>query len=69
MGIKTFKGGIFPREWKELAKDSPIQAVLPKGELVFPLSQHIGAPAVPVVEDGKVTDWWKVAARDRRLTL
>ena len=21
------------------------------------------------VEDGKVTDWWKVAARDRRLTL
>ena len=26
-------------------------------------------PAVPVVENGKVTGWWKVAARDRRLTL
>lgn len=54
MGIKTFKGGIFPREWKELAKDSPIQAVLPKGELVFPLSQHIGAPATPIVQVGDI---------------
>ena len=26
-------------------------------------------PEVPVVEDGKIVGWWKVAARDRRLTL
>lgn len=52
MGLKTFKGGIHPYEGKELAKDSPIKEVLPKGELVFPLSQHIGAPATPVVAVG-----------------
>ena len=43
MGLKTFIGGVHPYEGKELAKDAPIKEVLPKGELVFPLSQHIGA--------------------------
>ena len=52
MGLKTFKGGVHPYEGKELAKDSPIKEVLPKGELVFPMSQHIGAPATPVVAVG-----------------
>ena len=48
MGSKTFKGGVHPYEGKELAKDQPIVEVLPKGALVYPLSQHIGAPATPV---------------------
>ncbi|MCM1105816.1 MAG: electron transport complex subunit RsxC [Blautia sp.] len=52
MGLKTFKGGVHPFEGKELAKDSPIREVLPKGELVFPMSQHIGAPASPIVAVG-----------------
>ncbi|MDD6216709.1 MAG: electron transport complex subunit RsxC [Roseburia sp.] len=52
MGTKTFKGGIHPFEGKELAKDQPIVEVLPKGELVYPLSQHIGAPASPIVAVG-----------------
>lgn len=52
MGLKTFKNGIHPYEGKELAKDSPITEVLPKGELVFPMSQHIGAPATPIVAVG-----------------
>ena len=43
MGSKTFKGGVHPYEGKELAKDQPIVEVLPKGDLVYPLSQHIGA--------------------------
>ena len=52
MGLKTFKGGVHPYEGKELAKDQPIKEVRPKGELVYPLSQHIGAPATPVVQKG-----------------
>ncbi len=52
MSSNTFKGGIHPYEGKELAKDSPIKEVLPKGELVFPVSQHIGAPAKPIVAKG-----------------
>lgn len=52
MGLKTFKGGVHPYEGKELAKEQPIKEVQPKGELVYPVSQHIGAPANPVVAVG-----------------
>ncbi len=52
MGLLTFKGGIHPDDGKRLAKDEPIFAVEPKGDLVYPLSQHIGAPAKPVVAKG-----------------
>ena len=45
MGLATFKGGIHPYEGKELSESKPIQVLLPKGELVYPMSQHIGAPA------------------------
>lgn len=53
MGLLTFKGGIHPYDGKELSKNCPIEKYLPKGEMVYPLSQHIGAPAVPVVEKGE----------------
>lgn len=49
----TFRGGIHPYEGKELSKDRPIKDYLPKGDLVYPLSQHIGAPAEPVVSVGE----------------
>ena len=52
MGLATFKGGIHPYEGKELSENKPIQVLLPKGELVFPMSQHIGAPAKPLVAKG-----------------
>lgn len=52
MGLLTFKGGIHPDDGKRLAKDKAVKAVLPSGDLVYPLSQHIGAPAGPVVAVG-----------------
>ena len=52
MGLSTFKGGIHPYEGKELSADKPIQVMWPGKELAFPLSQHIGAPAKPVVAKG-----------------
>lgn len=52
MAKLTFSGGIHPYDGKDLSKDKPIKAILPKGDLVYPLSQHIGAPAVPVVKKG-----------------
>lgn len=62
MGNLTFRGGIHPYDGKELSKDKPIKAVLPKGDLVYPLSQHIGAPAQPVVAKGdKVLAGEKIA--------
>lgn len=52
MGLLTFKGGIHPNDGKSLAKDQAITEVLPKGNLIYPLSQHIGAPASPIVKKG-----------------
>lgn len=52
MAKLTFVGGIHPYDGKDLSKDKPIKAVLPKGDLVYPLSQHIGAPAKPIVAKG-----------------
>ncbi|MDE5804454.1 MAG: electron transport complex subunit RsxC [Lachnospiraceae bacterium] len=52
MATLTFTGGIHPYDGKDLTKDKPIRVVLPQGDLVYPLSQHIGAPAVPLVKKG-----------------
>ena len=52
MATMTFSGGIHPYDGKDLSKDKPIVEVLPKGDLVYPLSQHIGAPATAIVNKG-----------------
>ncbi len=52
MARLTFIGGIHPYDGKNLSKNKRIRDVLPKGDLVYPLSQHIGAPAVPIVKEG-----------------
>ena len=52
MALLTFKGGIHPDDGKSLAKEKAIVEVKPKGDLVYPVSQHIGAPASPVVAVG-----------------
>lgn len=48
----TFKGGTHPFDGKDLSKDLPVKKIQPVGEVVYPLSQHIGAPANPVVQPG-----------------
>ena len=40
MAKLTFVGGIHPYDGKDLSKDKPIQDVLPKGEMVYPLSHE-----------------------------
>lgn len=52
MARLTFVGGIHPYDGKDLSKDKPIKEVFPKGDLVYPLSQHIGAPAKAIVRKG-----------------
>ncbi|MBE5923659.1 MAG: electron transport complex subunit RsxC [Lachnospiraceae bacterium] len=52
MGLLSFVGGIHPYDGKELSKDKKITEYLPKGDCVYPLSQHIGAPATPIVKKG-----------------
>ncbi len=52
MSEATFRGGVHPSEGKDLSKDLPIKTVMPKGDMIFPMSQHIGAPAKPAVKKG-----------------
>jgi electron transport complex, rnfABCDGE type, C subunit len=52
MGVTTFKGGVHPYDGKELAMDKAIVDLRPEGVMVYPLSQHIGAPAKPLVQKG-----------------
>lgn len=52
MGTATFKGGIHPYEGKELSKDKTTTVLMPKGDMVFPMAQHIGKPAIPLVSKG-----------------
>ncbi len=52
MGNKTFRGGVHPFEGKDMSKDQPVKDLIPKGPLVYPVSQHIGAPAKPIVAIG-----------------
>ena len=52
MALFTFSGGVHPDDGKEYAKNSPITEYLPKGDVVLPVGQHIGAPAKPIVQKG-----------------
>ena len=52
MSALTFKGGVHPFDGKAMSKDTPIEELKPGKELVYMLSQHIGAPAVPLVAKG-----------------
>ncbi len=53
MAKLTFVGGVHPYDGKEISKDKPIRDLLPGKELVYPLSQHIGAPAKAIVKRGE----------------
>ncbi len=53
MARLTFSGGIHTYDGKDLSKNRKIVDALPDKELVFPLSQHIGAPAKSIVDIGE----------------
>lgn len=62
MDRSTFPGGIHTYDGKELTMDKPTTVLLPKGDVVFPVIQHIGAPAKPIVAKGdKVLVGQKIA--------
>ena len=52
MKIGTFVGGIHPKDNKHISKNESFIQINPNGQFAFLLSQHIGAPATPVVNVG-----------------
>ena len=47
-----FKAGVHPYEGKEYSGDKEIKRLSSEEIMVFPMSQHIGAPATPCVKVG-----------------
>jgi len=52
MKLLTFKGGQHPNDCKEITKDKKIVDIAPSKIMVYPMSQHIGAPCDPIVAVG-----------------
>lgn len=52
MGKVRFRGGISRQDGKDRTKEKPITVLYPKADTIYPLSQHIGLPAKPIVEVG-----------------
>ena len=53
MVMPTFRGGIHPKyDGKALSMNTPIVELPVLGEMVYPVSQHIGAPSKPIVKVG-----------------
>lgn len=63
--MRTFRGGIHPGGHKEATCGKLIVELEPPEELIYPLSQHIGAPAKPCVKVGdRVLMGQKIAEAD-----
>lgn len=50
--MATFRGGVHPHDSKDRSRDVSPVVYEAKGEMVFPLSQHIGKPAKALVQPG-----------------
>jgi len=48
----TFRGGVHPKGHKDLSREASLRVFDAKGEMVFPLAQHIGKPAKAIVKKG-----------------
>jgi len=52
MRLKTFPGGVHPHDHKHFSASAPIEVMPLPQRVVIPMSQHIGAPSVPIVKVG-----------------
>ncbi|MCI5892178.1 MAG: electron transport complex subunit RsxC [Clostridiales bacterium] len=50
--LKTFRGGVHPNDMKAPTESKKIVELDPSQEMVYPMTQHIGAPAKPIVKPG-----------------
>ena len=51
--LLTFQHGIHPEEYKKFTAHLPIERMPFVDEYFLPLSQHIGAPSIPIVKKGE----------------
>ncbi len=53
LGLKTFRHGVHPPDSKDETSGLPIRQFPFAPLLIVPLVQHMGAPSIPVVEEGQ----------------
>lgn len=63
MSLKTFRGGVFPADRKELCRGKELRFLVPKGELVYPLGQHMGKPAIAAVKKNDAVKAGQIIAK------
>ena len=63
LGKATFSHGIHPPEYKGKTGQKSIRRLSFAPEMILPLSQHFGAPSVPVVHEGQEVVRGEVVAR------
>uniref|UniRef100_UPI0025892C72 electron transport complex subunit RsxC n=1 Tax=Alcanivorax sp. TaxID=1872427 RepID=UPI0025892C72 len=51
--LKRFPGGVYPQYKKELSARHPLHTPILPQELILPLQQHVGVPAIPTVKVGE----------------
>ncbi|MDR3255126.1 MAG: electron transport complex subunit RsxC [Synergistaceae bacterium] len=69
MKLPTFRGGIHPPDGKALTESKEIEVYHPLGDLVYPMSQHLGVPCSPLVKKGdRVLVGMKIADSDAFLS-
>jgi electron transport complex protein RnfC len=63
LGTKTFAHGIHPPQSKDATRDLAIHQFVFAPLLIVPLSQHIGKPAIPIVDEGAELQRGQMIAR------
>ncbi|UOO37276.1 electron transport complex subunit RsxC [Oscillospiraceae bacterium CM] len=67
--LKTFRGGVHPEEHKDITAELHTEFMPPPQKVIIPVSQHIGAPGVPMVNVGDtVKKGQPIASADVHLT-
>ena len=62
-GKATFSHGIHPPEYKAVTEQKSIRRLAFAPEMILPLSQHFGAPSIPVVHVGQEVVRGELVAR------
>ncbi len=59
-GLKSFQRGIHPPHRKKYSEHAPIELFTPTGDLLIPMSQHIGPPCKPTIKPREEIEYGQI---------